>query len=67
MWTGPQSVRSGLFGDPKIEGPVMVLVYGPWGQKTGPDFQTLYTTQCPEGPEYYFIVNYPKSASIQSD
>src|SRR6266540_2777562 len=27
----------------------------------------LYTTQCPEGPEYYFIVNYPESASIQSD
>ncbi len=27
----------------------------------------LYTTQCPEGPEYYVIVNYPESASIQSN
>ena len=27
----------------------------------------LYTIQCAEGPEYYFIVNYPESVSIQSD
>ena len=37
-------VRSGLFENLKIEGPVTVTVYGPWGQKTGPDFQTLVDT-----------------------
>ena len=31
-------VQSGLFDKLRFEGPVLVLVQGPWGQKTGLDW-----------------------------
>src|SRR6266545_8264254 len=40
------SVQSGLFGFPKIEGLVMVPVYGPWGQKTGLDWTSKHYINC---------------------
>ena len=36
------SVQSSLFAILKIEGPVTVLVHGPWGQKTGPDWTSKH-------------------------
>jgi len=46
------SVRSGLFENLKIEGPVTVTVYGPWGQKTGPDRTSKH---------YYCVLLHPTS------